>query len=107
VERWREALLWTFVVANLGTRDTVGVLGPRARDRLGQLLGAGVADRLEVVRGKRSTLDKMRQTLAQAGLPVPKATEMLFSRSLVSNSADDRFYGWPSTYYTEARSSVK
>jgi hypothetical protein len=55
------------------------MLGPRARAQLSKMLGTVAADRLEVVRGERSTLGNMRETLLQAGLETPKATEMLFS----------------------------
>jgi len=102
VERWREALLWTFIVANLGTRDAVGILGPQARMQLGKVIGAKDGDRVEVLRGRRSTLDGMNENLVRAGLPIPEATEMLFSRSTLSCPADSRFNGWSSTVNTSA-----
>lgn len=80
MERWREALLWTYIVANLGTRDDTGLLGSRARVELATALGATDANRLEIVRGSRSTLTEMRNTFIRAGLDTPKATEMLFSK---------------------------
>lgn len=79
MERWREALLWTYIVANLGTRDDNGLLGPRARASFARTLGTGDADRLDVVRGARSTLRGMKETLVRAGLDKPQATEMIFS----------------------------
>jgi hypothetical protein len=72
-------LLWTYIVANLGTQDANGSLGIKARAKLSEVLGPGEADRLDVVRGERWTLRQMRDTLVRAGSEGPKATEILYS----------------------------
>jgi len=81
-------LLWTYIVANLGTKDENGLLGLNARAELVTAIGTTDANRLEVVRGPRSTISGMRDTLVQAGLDTPKATEMLFSECPARQSAD-------------------
>lgn len=84
VERWREALLWTFVVAKLGSLRPDGSLGDLARIELAKLLNLerdSRNSRIEVIRGKRETLSTIADVWEQAGLQVPQATEMLFCGS--------------------------
>jgi hypothetical protein len=100
-------LLWTYIVANLGTRDEPGLLGPRARAELANALGAMDTNRLEVVRGARSTISEMRDTLVQAGLDTPKATQMLFSEFTARRSADVRFHGRSSSTHTPTWHAIK
>ncbi|KZV94600.1 hypothetical protein EXIGLDRAFT_767013 [Exidia glandulosa HHB12029] len=68
VERWREALLWTWVVAKLGEDDDTW--GPRAINELASLGWTGSAD-VVVVSGKRGTLspDQIALHLGQEFLP--------------------------------------
>jgi len=47
-------------------------------------------DRLDVVRGHRQTLAKMRENLIQAGLEMPAATEILFSEYIVIHKLNDQ-----------------
>ncbi|KAL1407040.1 Xanthine phosphoribosyltransferase 1 [Vanrija albida] len=84
VERWREALLWTYLVANLGGAD--GRLGDSARDAFNDLFGLKpVVDddvvQIEVYRGPRWTLERarMNSNFDRAGWEAPKATEFLWS----------------------------
>ena len=93
-------MLWTYIVANLGTRDDPGLLGLNARAELARALGTTDANKLEVVRGERSTLSEMRDTFIRAGLDTPKATQMLFSECTARRSADPRLYGRPSSAHT-------
>lgn len=87
IERWREALLWTWIVAKVGGVD--GTWGPESREAL--LAALGVDDDwsttsrdqpLLVVRVQiqpRSTLEDMTNIERKAGWEGPKATEYLFS----------------------------
>jgi hypothetical protein len=93
-------LLWTYIVANLGTRDDTGLLGRHARAEVANALGNTDANRMEVVRGARSTISQMRDTLVRAGLDTPKATQMLFSECTARRSADSRLYGRSSSAHT-------
>ncbi|KAL7419077.1 Xanthine phosphoribosyltransferase 1 [Cryptotrichosporon argae] len=83
VERWREALLWTYVVANLG--GAKGYLDEDARGAIADMFGLTAADAdvttIEVYRGERYTLEPARlaRTFAQAGWTKPKSTRYLWS----------------------------
>jgi len=84
VERWREALLWTYVVANMGTRE--GHWGSVAREEIKDMFGLTDQDddviKIEVHRGERWTLEtgRMQKAFGQAGWESPKATEFLFCK---------------------------
>ncbi|ORX35916.1 hypothetical protein BD324DRAFT_629532 [Kockovaella imperatae] len=87
IERWREALLWTYVVANLGTKNGDGMWGPAARRSLHDLFGLQPEeqkdDHLQVLvrKGNRDTMKNrlLEKHLEQAGWELPKTTSMLFS----------------------------
>jgi 3-O-alpha-D-mannopyranosyl-alpha-D-mannopyranose xylosylphosphotransferase len=84
VERWREALLWTYVVGNLGRS---GTWNDNARTEIMDMFGLGEGDddviKIEVHRGDRWTLEpgRMAKMFEQAGWGAPKATEFLFCKS--------------------------
>lgn len=104
IERWREALLWTWVVANVGTKpswsrrsgggddDTqtgrVGVWGAEARDEIKDLFGLTEEDddvvKIEVHRGERWTLESKRivSVLSNAGWEPPKSSKYLWCKSI-------------------------
>ncbi|WWC86667.1 uncharacterized protein L201_001544 [Kwoniella dendrophila CBS 6074] len=86
VERWREALLWTYVVANLGTLgESSDTWNHLARNELKDMFGLNENDddviKIEVHRGERWTLEpgRMARAFEQAGWDAPKATDFLFS----------------------------
>ncbi|WWC68199.1 uncharacterized protein I206_102122 [Kwoniella pini CBS 10737] len=86
VERWREALLWTYVVANLGTLgDSSDTWNDQARNELRDMFGLNENDddviKIEVHRGERWTLEpgRMSKVFEQVGWESPKATDFLFS----------------------------
>lgn len=98
VERWREALLWTWAVAKVGTAPqwqpeetgeilggTVGYWGAEARREIQDLFGLEDKDndviKIEIHKGERWTLeeDRMKSHFQGAGWEAPKATEFLFS----------------------------
>jgi 3-O-alpha-D-mannopyranosyl-alpha-D-mannopyranose xylosylphosphotransferase len=91
VERWREALLWTYAVANLGRKalGEEGHWGDTARMELREMFG--LMDeyeyedvmKIEVHKGDRWTLEpeRMERVLEQAGWEAPKASEFLFCKS--------------------------
>nr|XP_018999326.1 uncharacterized protein I203_08102 [Kwoniella mangroviensis CBS 8507]OCF62787.1 hypothetical protein I203_08102 [Kwoniella mangroviensis CBS 8507] len=86
VERWREALLWTYVVANLGTLgESPDTWDHLARAELKDMFGLNDDDddviKIEVHRGERWTLEpgRMARAFEQAGWEAPKATDFLFS----------------------------
>ncbi|WWD21714.1 hypothetical protein CI109_106201 [Kwoniella shandongensis] len=85
VERWREALLWTYVVANLGALEPEEQWGDTARKELKDMFGLTENDedviKIEVHRGERWTLEqgRMDKGFEQAGWEPPKATEFLWS----------------------------
>ena len=88
VERWREALLWSFAVAGMGTIGEWGMWGRDARDHLRRLFELGEGDeaitQIEVHKGARSTLRdwRMEHHFERAGWEPPKATQMVFCASL-------------------------
>jgi 3-O-alpha-D-mannopyranosyl-alpha-D-mannopyranose xylosylphosphotransferase len=81
VERWREALLWTWAVANLGGAN--GQWGDDSRAAIKNLFELGEGDedvvQIEVHRGERKTLQSMKETFGKAGWAAPKATDFKFS----------------------------
>lgn len=96
IERWREAMLWTWVVAKVGTKpmwsgaevegtEEVGVWGNQARSEVRQLFGMAEEDtdvvKIEIHRGARWTTEQERMTAAfeDAGWEPPLNTELLWS----------------------------
>jgi 3-O-alpha-D-mannopyranosyl-alpha-D-mannopyranose xylosylphosphotransferase len=92
IERWREAMLWTWAVARVGTRPAwgenkggqIGIWGDEARDDIKELFGVTDEDddviEIEVTRGERWTMekDRMAGNLEGAGWEAPKNTEFLW-----------------------------
>lgn len=83
MERWREALLWTYIVAHVGTLE-LGIWGAEAREEIAALFELGKDDydvvKIEVHKGERWTLEpgRMEKAFQHAGWEAPMATEMLF-----------------------------
>lgn len=87
VERWREALLWTWIVANMGTiSGSQDRWDDATRTAIKDLFGFTENDtdvvKIEVHRGERWTLEpgRMQKAFEQAGWEAPKATEFLFCK---------------------------
>lgn len=87
VERWREALLWTWTVANMGTLGgSQDHWDNDTRRAIKNLFGFTENDddvvKIEVHRGERWTLEpgRMQRVFRQAGWEAPKATEFLFCK---------------------------
>ncbi|BEJ13631.1 hypothetical protein CspHIS471_0308050 [Cutaneotrichosporon sp. HIS471] len=81
VERWREAFLWTYVVANLGAE---GVWGTSAREAIKDFFDIRNGEDIEgiqVMRGERWTTNRMRvdKTFDQMGWRPPVRVKYLFS----------------------------
>lgn len=84
VERWREALLWTWVVAKLGED---GIWGTTARRAVGDLFQCEIGSKdseVPVVRGPRRTLEEGRTSLIfeQTDWEAPKGMKVLFCEFL-------------------------
>lgn len=80
IERWREALLWTYIVAKLGGQD--GMLGAQARDEFRKALHVtkgNEGDGLIIQKIKRSTLKDVEQIAQDAGWEEPFHAEYYFS----------------------------
>lgn len=109
VERWREALLWTWVVANMGTiSGSHDRWDDATRTAIKDMFGFTENDndvvKIEVHRGERWTLEpgRMQKAFEQAGWEAPKATEFLFCKlsllyltctcCLFNDSLDGRYY---------------
>ena len=78
VERWREALLWTWAVAKVG--GAKGVWDREAREEVQRLLSVedGQEDEVLVTKGLRVTLDDAADVMAQAGWDAPTSTQYVF-----------------------------
>ncbi|WVQ98135.1 hypothetical protein IAU59_005257 [Kwoniella sp. CBS 9459] len=82
IERWREALLWSWAVAKVGGVDGRWVESARAelKDVLGLKDDEGDAkNHVNLSRGPRKTLDDLEAINAQAGWEAPQASEYVFS----------------------------
>jgi 3-O-alpha-D-mannopyranosyl-alpha-D-mannopyranose xylosylphosphotransferase len=80
IERWREALLWSWTVAKVGSAD--GVWGDGARRHLRDTLGVeGVeGEKVKIRRAARDTLDDVDSNFRRAGWEPPLATEFRFCK---------------------------
>lgn len=84
VERWREALLWTYCVTNLGTMDIFEQWTDAARREIMDMFVLGPEDedvtKIEVHLDDRCTLEhgRMEKVFEQTGWEAPKATDLLF-----------------------------
>lgn len=81
IERWREALLWTWAVAKVGSDE--GIWGDGARRQVAGLLQLDdVFERqdvnVKIRRAGRETLSDLSSNFAKAKWDPPKATTFLF-----------------------------
>jgi 3-O-alpha-D-mannopyranosyl-alpha-D-mannopyranose xylosylphosphotransferase len=78
IERWREALLWTWVVGKLGGSD--GVWGNEAREELRELFGIGLEQGRNVIvrKGVRKTVQDADRYLFSNNLDEPLRTRIRF-----------------------------
>ncbi|GAC96525.1 hypothetical protein PHSY_004105 [Pseudozyma hubeiensis SY62] len=81
VERHREALLWTWVVAKWGGED--GSLSSDTKramwEELSKASGGDAGDKIDVRRPIRQSRDADSESFEQAGVPAPKNTQYSFS----------------------------
>ncbi|ODN79595.1 hypothetical protein L202_03542 [Cryptococcus amylolentus CBS 6039] len=82
VERWREAVLWSWIVAKVGGVE--GVWGEEQKDELRSVLGMAKGEgadkgQVQISRRSRESLNDMDGLMGQAGWEGPKATEYRFS----------------------------
>ncbi|OCF45807.1 hypothetical protein I317_00295 [Kwoniella heveanensis CBS 569] len=82
IERWREALLWSWAVAKIGGVD--GRWGESARAELKEILGmqegeGDEKDHVNLSRGPRKTLEDIDGINAQVGWEGPRASDYIFS----------------------------
>jgi hypothetical protein len=83
VERWRELLLWSWVVGRIGRDDDT--LGETDRNAMWDEVGGDeIQDQFVVSLDMRHTLEKgrVREALKKAGEEEPTATEYIFCESL-------------------------
>lgn len=112
IERWREALLWSWAVARLGGEE--GMWGDDAREDLWGVLGltgttGPLPEEVVVIQNERTTLDDMDLMMDRNDMQFPEASEYLFSKSI---REDPIFFssliffsldGRPSTPYAQQR----
>lgn len=80
MERWREALLWTWIVGKMGGID--GVWTEEAKVELKRVLGIwGNSGTVVVPRKKRATKDEAPRLVDQVGWKQPKQSWMAFCKS--------------------------
>ncbi|ORX33950.1 hypothetical protein BD324DRAFT_643648 [Kockovaella imperatae] len=79
IERWREGLLWTWVVARLGGQD--GIWGKQAKAEMSELLGINSSEIDEVIieKGPRETLADLEQINKNAGWDSTEFTKYYYS----------------------------
>lgn len=80
IERWREALLWTWAVARLGED---GMWGKDAKEELRRVLrlDGSQTDQILVLQNERDTLFDMEDIMVQQDWEFPRGSNYLFSRS--------------------------
>jgi 3-O-alpha-D-mannopyranosyl-alpha-D-mannopyranose xylosylphosphotransferase len=81
IERWREALLWTWIVGKIGGED--GIWGEEAREAITGLFGDGLKQGVttKIRRGPRSTLRDAEAYMEEMGLEAPLKTRIKFCKS--------------------------
>jgi 3-O-alpha-D-mannopyranosyl-alpha-D-mannopyranose xylosylphosphotransferase len=78
MERWREAFLWTWIIAKMGGSD--GIWSDDARDELKRILGTdGNTDSMKIKRRERQTKDEAPKLIDRVGWRQPKQTWVAFS----------------------------
>ncbi|AGV14656.1 hypothetical protein, variant [Cryptococcus neoformans var. grubii H99] len=103
VERWREALLWSWIVAKLGEKD---VWEDDEKRELKKILGMTSSqgeeiEKAEITKGSRSTLGDLDALTEAVGWEGPKATDYHFSSmdGHLSSSPDDPGSGAQCTFH--------
>jgi 3-O-alpha-D-mannopyranosyl-alpha-D-mannopyranose xylosylphosphotransferase len=109
IERWREALLWSWAVAKLGGQD--GMWRDTEKDLLRETLGFGsvspgdLPDNVVIVSFPRSTMVDMDEIMEKTEWPFPQGSNYVFCESTIFSQdvlADmSSINGWPSTSYTD------
>lgn len=92
VERWREALLWSWVVGRVGGAD--GVWGEEARQEVRKVLGRvdGVDGvKVLVEKDNRTPLEDMIGLTERAGWEAPQRSQYLFCESFRQPSSSLTF----------------
>jgi len=81
IERWREALIWTWVVARVGGLD--GVWGDDAREALRELFGTGLEEGKSAIvhKGPRRTVQDADRYLFVHNMDEPLNTRIRFCKS--------------------------
>ncbi|GHJ87518.1 hypothetical protein NliqN6_3920 [Naganishia liquefaciens] len=80
IERWREALLWSWTVAKIGGGD--GKWGEEAREQLKRLLGVedlAQSESVKIRRAPRDTLSNVASNFERVAWEPPMATDFRFS----------------------------
>ena len=90
IERWREALLWTWAIGKLGGQD--GKWDEEARVEIANLLGVDNMedDAIVVERGRRRTLEDINRVTIQSGWETPSWTKYYFSGSISSHISSEQ-----------------
>ena len=81
IERWREALLWSWVVGRVGGAS--GIWGEAARDELRTVFGVQAGQEqgsIEVKKGERTTLVNAVGITRQVGWEAPKNSQFQFCK---------------------------
>jgi 3-O-alpha-D-mannopyranosyl-alpha-D-mannopyranose xylosylphosphotransferase len=84
IERWREALLWTWAVAKVGDADNNW--GAQARDELREMFGLtkgqekGRKPKIDVTKNDRTTTSEFGVNSLKGGWEMPAASKILYSK---------------------------
>lgn len=86
IERWREALLWTWAVAKLGGQD--GMWSDLEKGKLKEALGFGAVspedlrENIVIVSNPRSTMVGMDEIMEKTEWQFPQGSNYLFCKSI-------------------------
>ena len=83
IERWREALLWSWTVAKIGGAD--GKWGEEAREQLKRLLGVedlAQSESVKIRRAPRDTLSNVASNFERVAWEAPMATDFRFCEQM-------------------------
>jgi 3-O-alpha-D-mannopyranosyl-alpha-D-mannopyranose xylosylphosphotransferase len=80
IERWREALLWTWIVGKIGRGE--GVWGEESRVAIQELFGDALAQGINVKirKGPRKTVEDAQAYMEEMGLEGPMKTKIKFCK---------------------------
>ncbi len=87
IERWREALLWTWVMGKMGAREG-GKLGKLAREEVEKVFGTLTGLVEFPVSKEREVLEDLNGSFAKAGWNAPKSTKYHFCECAVGLGLD-------------------